>query len=209
MIPVTPQAKTTLILNSYHQAAGFMSARAVIRHLINGSVKGFDSEGNAVSWVSEGSAPSWSNGNVSVATDQPCLRAGHRAYAIPTIVILQNKFGYSPKKNENVSIRRLYKIYKGTCQYCLEKIPYNDATKDHWYPRDKGGSNHDFNLLLACQPCNARKGSRFPYYDVNGKEVKPKILPKYLDVNLPDDSKPRDEWAPYLHIELSLLEDNK
>lgn len=35
-------------------------------------------------------------------------------------------------------------------------------TIDHKQPRSRGGSDDLFNLVLACNPCNARKGTR-PY----------------------------------------------
>jgi 5-methylcytosine-specific restriction endonuclease McrA len=87
-------------------------------------------------------------------------------------------------------------VYKGTCQYCYEKIPYSQATKDHAIPKSKGGTNDDFNLVLACRECNNRKDSIYPFYDVNGKEVKPKKLQSFAFV--PDVNNVREEWKPYL-----------
>lgn len=203
MIPVDPYNESTLILNAHHQAVGFLTARAVMRHLINGSVKGFDAEGGCYGWNPENvGAPSWSDGTISVAKDQPCMRGGLKAYAIPTIVILQNSFGMKVKQKQSVSLRRLYNHYRGTCQYCLEKIPFNYATQDHWYPKDKGGSNYDFNLVLACRPCNAKKANIFPFNNILGQPVKPKpIVTAVHRVTLPDGRHCRDEWKPYLYIE--------
>lgn len=203
MIPIDPQTESTLILNSHYQAMGFLTARAVMRHLINGAVKGFDSAGGCYGWKPDNvGAPSWSDVTISVVGDQPCLRGGSRAYAIPTVVILQNSFGMKVKKKESISLRKLYSHYRGTCQYCLQKIPFSIATQDHWYPRDRGGSNHDFNLILACQPCNSKKANIFPYFNVEGKPVKPKpIVSAVHRVTLPDGRNCRDEWRPYLYME--------
>lgn len=43
------------------------------------------------------------------------------------------------------------------CSYCGEQFKLWSI--DHIIPRSKGGSNHSNNLLLACIPCNAKKGN--------------------------------------------------
>ena len=54
MIPVDPQQRTTLVLNKNYQANGrFFTARAAIRHMMNGRVKGIDAVGNCVSWTGD------------------------------------------------------------------------------------------------------------------------------------------------------------
>jgi hypothetical protein len=203
MKPVNPEYESTLILNSHYQAMGFLTARAVIRHLINGSVKGFDSQGGCYGWNPEVSgSPCWAQGNVEIEEDQPCLRSGLRPYAIPTIVILQRSFGLRAKSKGAISIGKLHSHYKGTCQYCLKKIPIGAATMDHWYPKASGGSNHDFNLILACRPCNTKKADIFPFFNVNGEPVKPKpIVPTVHRItSLPDGRQCREEWKPYLFL---------
>lgn len=57
-----------------------------------------------------------------------------------------------------------------TCAYCgqpnLQKEtqgvrPKLQATLDHVVPRAKGGAEYDVNnLVVACRPCNARKGCK-------------------------------------------------
>lgn len=44
---------------------------------------------------------------------------------------------------------------RGTCRYCGE--PGDQI--DHVVPIAMGGSNRISNLVLACQPCNSRKGA--------------------------------------------------
>jgi 5-methylcytosine-specific restriction endonuclease McrA len=45
------------------------------------------------------------------------------------------------------------------CHYCGQRHKLYDLTVDHVVPRSRGGSNHLFNLVLACRPCNLAKGS--------------------------------------------------
>jgi 5-methylcytosine-specific restriction endonuclease McrA len=177
-----------------------------------GRVKGIDAVGNAVSWhgadlvLGEGiNTLRWFNNEVSLFDDQPCLRSApdqltgeDRCWAIPTILVCTRNFGHRPKSGQSISLRRLYDIYKGVCQYCYEKIPYSAATKDHCLPKSKGGSNDDFNLVLACWECNNKKDSHFPYYDIHGKEVKP-LKGINLHQIVPEGTVIREEWKPYLY----------
>ena len=48
---VSPETKTSLLVNKNYQAFAFCTARAAIRHLMANRVKGLDADGNAVSWT--------------------------------------------------------------------------------------------------------------------------------------------------------------
>ena len=43
------------------------------------------------------------------------------------------------------------------CSYCGVPLTRKKATIDHIVPKSKGGSSSEFNLALACKPCNERK----------------------------------------------------
>lgn len=46
------------------------------------------------------------------------------------------------------------------CFYCGDpNIPFSRLTLDHAWPRMLGGSNEIHNLVLACSPCNTKKGA--------------------------------------------------
>lgn len=45
------------------------------------------------------------------------------------------------------------------CVYCGEFFPEPQLTLDHVEPRMRGGDQSEGNLVAACRPCNALKGS--------------------------------------------------
>ena len=48
------------------------------------------------------------------------------------------------------------------CQYCGKTVSRPEATYDHVHPRSQGGGTHWENIVIACVPCNQRKGGRRP-----------------------------------------------
>ena len=196
MTLVTPSTKTTLVLSAGFQPCGFFSARSAVRNLIVDSVKAYDHYGNIHDWAS------WIAHDDEVPEETPALRSVDTTWAIPTIVIVPGYFGRHAKgpkkKTRPINLRQLYAIYDGECQYCLKKIPYTAATRDHLVPRSKGGGNHDNNIVLSCKKCNAKKSNKFPYYNVYGSEVKPKVLKDIEFSALSEKVKIREEWKAFL-----------
>lgn len=63
------------------------------------------------------------------------------------------------KRNRRRWHQRIYWRDNGTCQYCHEKITYRDSTLDHIKPLVAGGKDScKENMVLACHPCNRKKG---------------------------------------------------
>lgn len=48
------------------------------------------------------------------------------------------------------------------CQYCGERPGANKLTYDHVLPKYQGGRRCYENIVMACEPCNNRKGGRTP-----------------------------------------------
>ncbi|MCB0325797.1 MAG: HNH endonuclease [Bdellovibrionales bacterium] len=79
-----------------------------------------------------------------------------------------------------------------SCQYCGLELPQRDATVDHIIPRSQGGTTCWENVVVACHPCNRRKGGRTPA-EARMKLLTPAVQPEWLPVlnvrlhkNLPD-----------------------
>ena len=217
MIPVDPHHRTTLVLNKNYQSLGkFFTARAAIRHMMNGRIKGLDASGNCVSWTGadveningEPSSLSWADVTVDLYPDQPCLRSAPNAltgqetrWPVPTLVVCTHHFGYHGAGNRSLSLRSIYSICKGVCQYCLQKIPFSEATKDHIYPKSLGGTNDDFNVIMACRSCNAAKNNLYPYLNADGQQVKPISGRRPGAGFVPDNLTIREEWKPFLFLQ--------
>lgn len=46
------------------------------------------------------------------------------------------------------------------CHYCGAKLSFSQTQIDHVMPLSKGGLNQMDNMVIACQPCNSKKGSK-------------------------------------------------
>ena len=71
----------------------------------------------------------------------------------------------------------------GQCQYCSRKLQRSESTYDHVVPRSQGGRTNWENIVIACVPCNQRKGGRTPdqaRMTLRIVPVKPKKLPDTL-----------------------------
>jgi 5-methylcytosine-specific restriction endonuclease McrA len=58
-----------------------------------------------------------------------------------------------------VNRREVLRRDKHQCQYCGNT---KQLTLDHVIPRSKGGKHLWDNVVIACEPCNSRKGDRTP-----------------------------------------------
>ena len=195
MKSVIPTTRTTLVLTAGFNPCGFFSARSAIRNMMCGGVKAYDQHGNIHDWKS------WIANDDSLAEDHPSLRSVNSEWAIPTVVVIPGYFGHFPKRkkrNRSINLRQLYHVYDGECQYCLKKIPFSQATRDHLKPRSKGGDNTESNIVLACKKCNSKKASNFPYFNVHGSEVKPKILNDVEFTAIAEKVNLRPEWKAFL-----------
>lgn len=97
-------------------------------------------------------------------------------------VILLSAFNGFVRREVRFSRRNIFERDKNTCQYCGKRLVKNDLTLDHVVPRSRGGRDSWENLVLACMPCNVRKGSRTPgeaSMRLIRQPVKPAWLPTF------------------------------
>jgi len=74
-----------------------------------------------------------------------------------------------------------------SCQYCFIPLSREQSTIDHVVPKSKGGGTIWENVVIACTPCNRKKGSKTPNEAKMSLKTKPKApswLPvSYIDTN--------------------------
>ena len=58
--------------------------------------------------------------------------------------------------------RQIAKRDGARCHYCKREAKPADLTLDHVIPLSRGGQDRLDNLVLACFPCNIRKGHAMP-----------------------------------------------
>jgi hypothetical protein len=56
---------------------------------------------------------------------------------------------------------RLFKKQKH-CHWCKAKLTLETATLEHVIPLARGGLDNDNNRVLACEPCNRKRGHSMP-----------------------------------------------
>lgn len=49
------------------------------------------------------------------------------------------------------------------CRYCSTAVEGQGIVLDHYIPHDRGGGDGYDNLVVACHPCNIRKGGSWPH----------------------------------------------
>lgn len=185
---VTSQCKTTLLLNNAWQPINAITARAAFTHLLKGHITALDKNNNVFH-----SLESW-NRSAELHDDQPVLRSAKGVWPIPTVIIVTSKFFRRPKKKK-LTLFEMAKVYNYTCQYCLNRFALPDLTIDHIYPKSKGGDDEHSNRTLACKPCNTRKGSKFPFFNIKNESVSAPEIPALM-INAP---KIRKEWKNFIY----------
>lgn len=99
---------------------------------------------------------------------------------VPSVVRLVNYVKLGARKPPLSKINLLARD-NFTCQYCRKNLVKTEATVDHVVPRTKGGKSVWQNVVLACPPCNRKKGGRTPE-EANMPLLKQPEAPTWLPV---------------------------
>lgn len=117
---------------------------------------------------------------------------------VPAVAVLRRKVstvkGGVKFSKINVCLRDDFR-----CQYCGTKLPMSKLNYDHVHPSSKGGETVWENIVMACYPCNDKKGNLT--VEAAGMRLlsvptKPKVLP--MNEPLIDMEQAPDEWAQFI-----------
>lgn len=109
------------------------------------------------------------------------IRAATLVIKMPSVVRFLRALR-SKRKVVKFSRLNVYTRDEGRCQFCREKVPLEDTTYDHIVPRSKGGQTNWENVVIACMPCNQKKGNKTleqAGMTLAKVPVRPKKLPDY------------------------------
>ena len=105
------------------------------------------------------------------------------------------------KKAVKFSRQNVYARDGARCQYCGGKVARHEATYDHVVPRAHGGKTTWENIVIACVPCNQRKGGRTPAQasmKLRSLPVRPKKLPDVISITFTFQPGMPDSWKAWL-----------
>ena len=144
----------------------------------------------------------WVSGRVEVLEEHEhrVVRTVRVVFQMPSVVrFLRGHRRHAPVikfSKENVFVRE-----KGRCAYCQRRLSRPEATFDHVLPRSRGGTARWENIVLACMPCNQRKGDRTPEEARMLPHVpprRPRSLPGMFRGTQRFQRGMPDEWLPYM-----------
>lgn len=90
---------------------------------------------------------------------------------------------------------------RGRCQYCGLPVARAESTYDHVVPRAQGGLTTWQNVVIACVPCNQKKGGRTPVearMALRSEPAKPARLPEGARVTLGWEQGMPASWRSWL-----------
>jgi len=110
----------------------------------------------------------WQDTIKAVLKDAVAVVAEHDAFVrspslelkLPSIVALRE---YVPVMRTPAFTRHNILLRdRSSCGYCGHKFEARELTYDHIVPRAQGGRTTWLNIVMACMPCNGKKGARTP-----------------------------------------------
>jgi 5-methylcytosine-specific restriction endonuclease McrA len=117
---------------------------------------------------------------------------------VPAVVVLRRKLS---KMKSGIKFSKINVCLRDnfSCQYCGTKLPMSQLNYDHVVPRSKGGKTTWTGIVMACYPCNDKKGNML--LEESGMTLlSVPVKPKFLPMNEPyiDIKKAPPEWEPYI-----------
>jgi len=94
---------------------------------------------------------------VGVTPEQVVEMAFHPPPIASKEMKVERKGNYRPLKRRMFAGRKQVK-----CHWCPTMITLDEATIDHVIPLHRGGLDNANNRVLACEPCNNRRGHAMP-----------------------------------------------
>lgn len=128
------------------------------------------------------------------------IRSVTLEFKVPSVIRFLKKV-IGRRRAIKFSRENVFSRDNGRCQYCSNKISRPDSTYDHVIPRAQGGQTRWENIVIACVPCNQKKGGRTPVQagmKLLSVPVKPKKLPDTLRLTFTYHKNMPESWKNWL-----------
>ncbi len=158
----------TLVLNRSWIAISTTTVREALSLVYRGVARVIQTE----TWETH-DFESWAD--LAVARGEPAIRTVRLEIRVPEVILLM-RHDRLPERTVPFSRRNLYRRDGYRCQYCGRRQPTTDLSIDHVVPRSRGGRTNWDNCVLACIPCNVRKGNK-PLDEAGMHLVRPPARP--------------------------------
>lgn len=94
----------------------------------------------------------------NIECDGFVVRSATQSFPMPAVIRVLRIVKRNRKKPLSFSRRNILRRDNFTCQYC--GITNHPLTVDHVMPKSRGGQSVWTNVVVACKPCNLKKGNR-------------------------------------------------
>lgn len=166
-----------LVLNSTYEPLQFCNAKRGIVMVLTGRAEQVDCDGYVV-------------------------RSPSTSFQLPTVIRVLKTVKRAPRKGIAFSKKNILRRDNYTCQYCGETS--SSLTVDHIMPKSRGGKTTWTNVVVACKPCNLKKGN----YTLTEVDMKLLVKPYKPDFQLHPFTIPSgpksylESWQKYLPAKL-------
>ena len=194
--------KKVLVLNKSWVAVGSVSLKRAIT-LVFSTYKDGESKAKIVDPVNDFQLFTWKDWSQVIPKDgEDSISSADLVFRIPEIIVL-GRYNKLPNRKVYFNRRNLYRRDNFTCQYCERKLHSSELTIDHNIPRSRGGKSNWINCVLACNKCNAKKGSNL-LSEIGLSLMRKPFKPKFnmLDVDVKIKSWEHFLGEAYWNVEL-------
>jgi len=194
--------KKVLVLNKSWVAVGSVSLKRAIT-LVFSTYKDGESKAKIVDPVNDFQLFTWKDWSQVIPKDgEDSISSADLVFRIPEIIVL-GRYNKLPNRKVYFNRRNLYRRDNFTCQYCERKLHSSELTIDHIIPRSRGGKSNWINCVLACNKCNAKKGSNL-LSEIGLSLMRKPFKPKFnmLDVDMKIKSWEHFLGEAYWNVEL-------
>ena len=95
-----------------------------------------------------------------IESDGYVIRSPTTTFKLPAVIRVLNIVKRSKRRGISFSKKNILRRDNFTCQYC--GVSNNSLTVDHVLPKSRGGKSNWINVVVACKPCNLKKGDQTP-----------------------------------------------